>query len=311
MDTLSATTVNRALPYSSLIPALQQAFCQAITAPMRHHHDMDNPGHRETTLLLMPAWQAGDKVGVKLVTVAPDHSPAIQGIYLLMDLASGRPELMMDAPALTARRTAAASALAASFLAPTQARTLLMVGTGTLSKQLIQAHCAVRPIERVLIWGRDFNKAQCLAQSLPQIHCQPIRHLETGCREADVISVATLARTPLIDGHWLRPGQHLDLVGAYRPDMREANDEAVRRCQLFVDTRQGALKETGELVIPLQQGLISDSDIVADLFDLCRKTHPGRTDEHQLTLFKSVGHALEDLAAAKLVASYWRQHHDQ
>ncbi|WP_028108357.1 ornithine cyclodeaminase family protein [Ferrimonas futtsuensis] len=305
MGIIDADTIRRALPYPKLIDALFQAFCSELTAPMRHHHDMANPGHRETTLLLMPAWESGGKAGVKIVTVAPEHAPSIKGLYLLMDLATGTPELMMDAPALTARRTAAASALAASRLAPKDSSTLLMVGTGALSLELIQAHCAVRPINRVMIWGRNHHKASSVAEQARQLGLEAceVRHLEAGCREAQIISVATLSQHPLIKGDWLQHGQHLDLVGAYRPDMREADDEVIRRCQLFVDTRQGALKETGDLVIPLSRGLITPDDIQADLFELCRGQHPGRTQTTQTTLFKSVGHALEDLAAARLVAS--------
>ena len=305
MDIIDAETVRRALPYPKLIDALSQAFCGKLTAPMRHHHDMVNPGHRETTLLLMPAWESGGKAGVKIVTVAPEHAPSIKGIYLLMDLATGTPELMMDAPALTASRTAAASALAANHLAPKDSSTLLMVGTGALSLELIQAHCAVRPISKVLVWGRNLDKARAVAKQARQLglEAKAVSHLDDACQKAQIISVATLSQHPLIQGEWLQHGQHLDLVGAYRPDMREADDEVIRRCQLFVDTRQGALKETGDLVIPLNQGLITPDDIQADLFDLCRGQHPGRTESAQLTLFKSVGHALEDLAAAKLVAS--------
>lgn len=304
MDTINAETVRQALPFDTLISALQDAFRSDVTVPMRHHHDMANPGSRETTLLLMPAWQAGDKAGVKLVTVAPNNNPSIQGIYLLLDINTGTPELMMDAPALTAKRTAAASALAASYLAPKAAKTLLMVGTGALSSELIKAHRSVRDIERVLIWGRNAEKAQQLAATLTEqgINCQAAAELEPACREADIISVATLSQTPLIQGEWLRAGQHVDLVGAYRPDMREADDEVINRCELFIDTHQGALKETGDIVIPLKQGLITEADIQADLFDLCQGRHSGRQNEQQLTLFKSVGHALEDLAAAQLVA---------
>ncbi len=305
MDIIDGHTIRKALPYPKLIDALSHAFCSELTVPMRHHHDMVNPGQRETTLLLMPAWESGGKAGVKIVTVAPEHAPSIKGIYLLMDLATGTPELMMDAPVLTARRTAAASALAASHLAPTHASTLLMVGTGALSLELIQAHCAVRPISEVMVWGREHKKASSVAEQARQLGLEAcaVSHLEAACQKAQIISVATLSKEPLIKGRWLQSGQHLDLVGAYRPDMREADDDVIRRCQLFVDTRQGALKETGDLVIPLAQGLIVPESIEADLFDLCRGQHPGRTDAQQTTLFKSVGHALEDLAAAKLVAS--------
>ncbi|MBW3166590.1 ornithine cyclodeaminase family protein [Ferrimonas balearica] len=311
MEQLNAAQVHAALPFQRLVPALRRAFAEGATVPLRHHHDMAHPGHRETTLLLMPAWQDGDKAGVKVVTVAPHnvHRPSIQGIYLLLDLPTGTPELMMDAPALTARRTAAASALAASHLAPEQAETLLMIGTGTLAPLLIEAHASVRPIRRVKLWGRNPDKARALAETLGHLDLtiELVTDLASAAQQADIISVATLSQTPLLKGEWLRPGQHVDLVGAYRPDMREADDEAVRRCQLFVDSREGAMKETGDLAIPLAQGVIQPEDIQATLFDLSRKTHPGRTDPQALTLFKSVGHALEDLAAAREVERHWKE----
>jgi alanine dehydrogenase len=164
MKLLDVKKVKDALSFSTLISALKDVFCSEINVPIRHHHDMANPqASRETTLLLMPAWQAGEKAGVKMVTVAPDNAqlglPSIHSIYLLMDLQTGTPEIMMDAPTLTNNLTAAASALAASFLARRTASHLFIVGTGALSPQLIRAHHAVSPITHVTVWGRSTAKA--------------------------------------------------------------------------------------------------------------------------------------------------------
>jgi len=312
MKQLDASQVQQALNFPTLIDALKQAFCSDITVPMRHHHDMDNPNaSRETTLLLMPAWQSGDKAGVKMVTVAPDNAkiglPSIQGIYLLMDLHTGTPEIMMDAPTLTTNRTAGASALAASFLARKDASHLFVVGTGALSPQLIRAHHAVCPITKVTVWGRSKDKAQAVIDQVSELglDCAITDSIEAGVKQADIISVATLSQTPLIKGEWLSAGQHLDLVGAYRPDMREADDQVIRRCRIFVDSRPGATKETGDIRTPLETGVMTLEDINADLFQLCAGEHQGRSNDSEITLFKSVGHALEDLAAAKLVAKYY------
>ena len=314
MKHLSAKQVQDALTFPSLIRALKDAFCSDITVPLRHHHDMDNPNaSRETTLLLMPAWQAGDKAGVKMVTVAPDNAqrdlPSIQGIYLLMDLHTGTPEIMMDAPTLTTNRTAAASALAASFLARKDASHLFVVGTGALSSQLIRAHHAVSPITHVTVWGRSSDKAQAVLDQVSELDLTVdiTDSIEHGVKNADIISVATLSQTPLIKGEWLSNGQHVDLVGAYRPDMREADDNVVKRCDIFVDSRPGATKETGDIKIPLDNGVITLDDLNADLFELSQGQHQGRANNEQITLFKSVGHALEDLAAAKLVANFYDQ----
>ncbi|MGB0835744.1 MAG: ornithine cyclodeaminase family protein [Psychrobium sp.] len=314
MINLDANQVQDALSFPALIKALKEAFCSDITVPMRHHHDMANPkASRETTLLLMPAWQAGEKAGVKMVTVAPDNAqvdlPSIQGIYLLMDLHTGTPEIMMDAPTLTSNRTAAASALAASFLARKDASRLFMVGTGALSPQLIRAHHAVRPITHVTVWGRSKAKAQAVIDQVQDLNLtfEITDSIEQGVKNADIVSVATLSQTPLIKGGWLSEGQHVDLVGAYRPDMREADDDVVKRCDIFVDHRPGATKETGDIKIPLDNGVISIDDLKADLFELSSGKHYGRDSNQQITLFKSVGHALEDLAAAMLVAQKYQQ----
>ena len=190
----------------------------------------------------------------------------------------------------------------------------LMIGTGALAPQLIRVHAKVRPIEEVAIWGRRPDQAASLARelsaSLPQALARPIAVRAVADRrqavgEADIISCATLSSTPLVEGAWLRPGQHVDLVGAYTPKMRESDDEAVRRARVYVDTRAGALKEGGDIVQPLANGTIAETDVIADLYELARGQRAGRApgDATSITLFKSVGAALEDLAAAELAVT--------
>jgi ornithine cyclodeaminase len=211
---------------------------------------------------------------------------------------------MLDAEELTLRRTAAASALASRYLSRKDSRTLLMIGTGHLAPHLVRAHCAIRPIERVLIWGRTPAKvAACsaaLAEDLP-IDVRPVTSIEEGMRSADVISCATLSEQPLVRGARLRNGQHVDLVGSYLPTMRESDDAAILRASVFVDSRAGALTEAGDLVQPLRDRVIDASHVCADLTELVRGQCAGRRDEAEITLFKSVGLGLEDLAAASLV----------
>lgn len=309
MKNIDKQQMNELLDFPSLVETLQNAFKADFKVPKRAHHDMANPAiGRETTLLLMPAWEDGELCGVKIVTVAPENKdrPTIQGTYMLIDVKNGSPLLLMDASTLTAKRTAAASALASSYLSRQNTSSMLMVGTGTLAPNLIKAHAAVRPIEEVLIWGRSAEKAQALAEELSaekKLNVKAVTDLEKAAGKVDLISVATMSMTPLIKGSWLKNGQHLDLVGAYRPDMREADDEAIKRCDLFVDTYYGATHETGEIVIPLKEGTITEEDLNGDLFELCRGEVKGRQNDDQITLFKSTGHALEDLAAAKQVYS--------
>jgi alanine dehydrogenase len=305
---ISAADIDRALDDRELIRRLGDMFKAGCEVPLRHHHPIAGEGGEAGgTLLLMPAWQRGGPLGVKSVSVYPGNAarglPSVLGIYLLFDGSTGEPRAVLDGVQLTLRRTAAASALAASFLASPEAKTLLMVGAGALAPHLIRNHCKIRGIERVVVWNRNFERAQRLAASL-QASPVPVvatEDLETAARGADIISCATLSQTPLIQGEWLKDGAHLDLVGSYTASMRECDDCAVRRARLFVDTREGALKEAGDIVDPLGRGVIAAADIQADLHDLCQGRHGGRRTPGEITLFKSVGTALEDLAAAALV----------
>jgi alanine dehydrogenase len=306
-----------ALSYPSLIDALKEAFRGGITVPVRHHHAVPQPG-RAATLLLMPAWmdgaQSGERsgerfLGCKIVTVFPDNAaagkPSLYGSYLLMSGATGEPLALFDARQLTAWRTAATSALAASFLAREDAAHLLMVGAGVLAPHVIRAYAAVRPINRVTLWNRTRGHAVSLAFGLAVtgIEATVTDDLKAAVAEADIVSCATLAIEPVIRGKWLKPGTHVDLIGGFTPKMREADDDTIKRSRIYVDTRAGATKEAGDIVIPLKRGLIGRKDISGDLLELCRGTAKGRTSDKQITLFKSVGSAIADLAAAMLV---WR-----
>ena len=308
MRVVAAAEVHQSLDFPALIDALAAMFKAGCEVPLRHHHAIAVPGAPEATLLLMPAWQPGAALGIKIVSVFPGNAarslPAVMGQYLLLDATTGAPKALIDGTALTLRRTAAASALAARFLSRADAARLLMVGTGALAPHLIAAHCTVRPIKRVTVWGRNPEHAQATAAAigLPGVSVAAATSLEAAVGGADIVSCATLANAPLLLGKWLRPGQHLDLVGGFTPTMREADDEAVRRASVYVDTRAGAMKEAGDIVQPLASGALEAEAVKGDLFDLCRGTARGRSDARQITFFKSVGTALEDLAAAKLVA---------
>ncbi len=312
MRILGYSEVVAALDFPPLVEALRQMFRAGAEAPTRHHHTVPVPGSADATLLLMPAWQAGRNLGVKVATIFPGNAergePSLLGIYLLLDGETGRPLALLDAPALTARRTAAASALAASYLARPDCERLLMVGTGALAAHLIEAHCSVRPIVNVLVWGRNPEKAAKLAQRLTRrsLRVAATTDLANAVRGAHIVCCATLSERPLIEGHWLPLGVHLDLVGGFRPDMREADDDCVRRARVFVDTRAGALAEAGDIVQPLRSGVLGEDDIAGDLFELARGSRAGRRYHDQITLFKSVGTAIEDLAGAKLALKHVR-----
>ena len=312
MRFFDGAAVDAALAYPGLVDVLQAAFKQGAIAPLRHHHAIALAGRPEATLLLMPAWEAeasgsplaGRHLGVKTVTVFPDNAarakPAVFGTYLLLSAETGETLAVMDATRLTAWRTGAASALASRYLSRTDAARLLMVGAGALAPHLVAAHASVRPIREVALWNRSPERARVLADTLAArgLDVSIAGDLEAAVRRADIVSAATISAEPLIRGDWLAPGTHVDCVGAYKPSMRETDDAVVRRARIFVDTRPGAFAEAGDIVQPLASGVIGKEAVLGDLFDLTRGTVAGRQMSEEITFFKSVGAAIEDLAAA-------------
>jgi ornithine cyclodeaminase len=306
---VSAEEIDATLDFPSLIDALHQAFRADIETPLRHHHAIAREDG-EAALLLMPAWtkeKEGSFLGTKTVTVFPGNLAkglgSVAGTYLLMSGDTGEPLVTIDGHRLTLWRTAAASALAAKYLAREDASHLLLIGAGALAPYLARAHAAVRPIKKVSIWNRTPERAKALAHELSgeTFKTEVVRSVESAAREADIVTCITLSQTPVVSGEWLKAGAHLDLVGAFRPNAREADDAAAKRARIYVDTRRGALKEAGDLVIPMAAGIIKESDVQGDLFELCREQAKGRQSAAEITLFKSVGTAIEDLAAAIMV----------
>ena len=304
MHVVSAEEVHRLLDYPSLVEALRELFRRGIDRAETVLLTQNLPEGRHNDWLLLPAWQYGRNYGAKLVSVFPGNEAknidTVQGLYLLFDGTNGLPLACIDGAAITLRKTAANSALAATYLARKDATNLLMVGAGAMARPLIEAHSAVRPIKKVLIWNRTFARAEALAASLRasgQI-VQAVKDLASAVPEADVISAATMATEPLILGKWLRPGQHVDLVGGYLPHMREADDEAVTRARIFIDARFTAADHAGDICQPLAGGLITDDDIT-DSFELTRGQKPGRQSDEEITLFKSGGGGHEDLGTAQ------------
>lgn len=298
--------VAEALDWRTAIEALRKMFIQGCNAPVRHHHRVETPT-APGTLLLMPAWTSGGHIGVKIANVFPENSktgrPAVSASYLLFSATTGELLAIMEGSELTSRRTAAASALAASYLARPDARKLLIIGTGKVAGCLAQAHSSIREVEQIEIWGRTKAKAEALVAEL-RAHDLPAdvaSDLNFAVRRADIVSCATLSKVALFSGSLLSPGAHLDLVGGFTPHMREADDEAVRRSSVFVDTRNGAIAEAGDIVGPIRDGVLTLRDIRGDLYDLAAGLVPGRAREDEITLFKSVGAALEDLAASIVV----------
>ena len=298
---LDAAATRAALPFARLIPALRDLFAEGCEVPPRHVHQL--PG---VTSLLMPAWQPGGFYGVKVVNVAPGNAarglPALHASYVLHDAQTGEPLALIDGDQITMRRTAAASALAAASLAAPQAKTLLVVGAGRVARLLPEAYRVVRPsIEHVTVWARVPERAQALADEWRAngFDARPAADLQTAVGEADIVSCATLATEPVVMGRWLRAGSHLDLIGSFTPAMREADDDAFRDATIAVDTEE-SLQKSGELLEPMAHGVFAPADVRATLAALCRGEASGRRSAEERTVFKSVGTALEDLAAAML-----------
>ncbi len=309
MQFLTAGDLDRTFTFPALIGVLDAAFARRDEAPERHHHTVGDAPHGPVHLL-MPAWTGnapgpGGFLGVKVVNIFPDNGrhdlPAVLGTYLLHSGETGMPLVAMDGTRLTQWRTAAASGLAARFLARADASRLLMVGAGALAPFLVRAHAAVRPLRHVAVWNRNRAGAERLAADLAaddRWSVEVADDLADAAGQADIISCATLSTAPLIRGAWLRPGTHVDLVGAFTLNMREADDDALARARVFVDTPT-ALTEGGDVALSIRAGAIRAGDVAGTLYDLCGGA-PGRNGPAEITLFKAVGTAVEDLAAAVL-----------
>lgn len=306
MRVLSASAVESGLEIGPLVEALREMFRAGPTTPQRQNYTIPVPGGPDAALLVMPAWQAGRYAGVKILTVFPGNAdkgqPTHDGAYLLIAGHHGAPLAVIDGRMLTLRRTAAASALAARYLARPDAKRLLMVGAGALAPHLMLAHATVRPLEEIAVWSRDRSRAERLARSMTNryLRITAVADLAAAVTGADIVSCATPSVEPLIRGEWLKPGQHLDLVGGFTPEMREVDDAAVERARVYIDG-PAALQEAGDIVQPLKSGVIVEKNIAGDLAELAQGRCHGRSFYNQITLFKSVGHAAEDLAAAILL----------
>lgn len=302
---IDAARTRASLPFDRLIPALREAFTAGAHVPLRHHHFMPQPDGSTATILIMPAWQRAF-VGIKIVTIFPENGkralPGLFSSYLLCDGETGRHIALIDGNEITSRRTAGIAALGADFLARKEARKLLVCGSGRIASLLADAFRVVRPIEKVAVWNINEAGAARLVFELREkgIDAEVAHDLERAVGDADIVSCATLATTPIIRGAWLKPGTHLDLIGSFTPFMREADDEAFRRADVWLDTYD-ALKESGELLDPIRDGVIRPDDIRGSLAELCKGERKSRADAGEITVFKAVGTALSDIAAAGLV----------
>jgi ornithine cyclodeaminase/alanine dehydrogenase-like protein (mu-crystallin family) len=294
-------------PWARLIEAIAAAFREPCEMPARLHFPIPVDGAAGGSLLLMPAWVPGQMLGVKIVQVFPGNAvmgkAAVHGVYMLASAVDGHVHALVDAQELTARRTAATSALASRFLSHPASTRLLVLGTGRLALNMVAAHATVRSIRSVAIWGRNLEKAENLAARIRDemnLDATAVESLNAEVPRAHIISTVTMATEPLLRGCLLAPGTHVDLVGGFTPRMREADDDVLRSARIYVDNLDTAPREAGDLADPIERGVLRAADLQGDLFQLCQGRIAGRRSEPEITVFKSVGVALEDLAASTL-----------
>jgi ornithine cyclodeaminase len=308
MRVIDADQVRTRADLPGLIDCLERAFRDGATVPPRAVLDIPG-GSGDGQFLVMPAFAPDGSAAVKLVTYLPGNAgrglPTVQAAIVAFS-EGGTPVAVLDGTTVTRLRTAAASALASKFLSRADSSRLTLVGTGALAPWMAAAHAVVRPIERIDVWGRRAERVAATVEAVRElvksrVEVRAALSLDESVRAADIVTCATSSPTPLVEGRWLKPGSHVDLVGSFTPSTREADDEAVRRARIFVDTFEGALAEAGDLLDPIARGVIGRERVEAELADLVRGRVAGRQTVEEITLFKSVGTALEDLAAAWLL----------
>ena len=306
MQTIDQQEVARHTAYGPLIESLAQGLLEPIESPPRGHF---NPNHDASSVLVMSAWKPRGVMGVKIVAIWPENNakgkPAVSGTYVLLSCEDGTTLAVMDGTELTLRRTAAVAALGAKKLARPNSQRLAVLGTGALSAHLALAHHAVFALTETVIWGRHLDKAQAVVAELAQhgVAAVASTDLQATLAATDIAVAATTATTPFIRSDWVQPGTHLGLVGAFTADMSEAEPQLMPKARVFVDTREGVLQKGGEVLQALRAGLITESDICGELTDLLNPSTPaaGRLSDQDITVFKTVGFASQDLVAAEHV----------
>jgi ornithine cyclodeaminase/alanine dehydrogenase-like protein (mu-crystallin family) len=309
MRQISTEEIRQALTMAEAIRAVKEALValSAGRALVPPRTSLEIPGTR-TTALVMPAYLPGpNQIGLKLISLCEDNPakglPFAQAITIVMDAEQGTPLAVLEAGYLTAVRTGAASGVATDALARKDARVAAIFGAGVQGRTQLEAIAAVRPIRRALVFDIDAGAAAAFAEEMTErlrIEVVPASRPEA-LAEADVISTATTSATPVFADRDVKPGVHINAVGSYKPHVREVPGETIRRASLFVDERRSCLEEAGDLIIPLRQGLIREDHIRAEIGEVLAGLAPGRRSEEEITVFKSVGNAVEDLAVAGLV----------
>ena len=309
MKTITADQVHAALRFPDFIDALQESFAGEHTMPPRQVMLLDEASGSHDAFAMLPSWN-DEVIALKAFTYFPGNQPPHRSLYsqiMVFDRSCGEPLALVDGVSVTCWRTAGVSALASRFLSRPDSETLLLLGTGNLAPFLIRAHASVRPLKKVLVWGRSPDKAASLAETMkleiPALEFEVAPDLATACLQADIVVSATASTEILVRGEWIRPGTHTDFLGNHHATKRECDTAMVTRSRVFVDTRVNCFKEAGEILVPVAEGAFTTDQVAGELSDLCRGSVPARRNDEEITLFKSVGCALGDLCGA---VSVWR-----
>jgi len=310
MRYLGPQEVADGLPYGDLLESLRRIYQADGMTAKRELIDLKGLSDAEgTCMAFMPAWGPGHDLTTKIFTLFPNNRdkglPTIHATILVFDPFNGSLKAIVDGTEVTRRRTACMSALAADYLARQDSSRLLVCGAGALAPHAALALATIRPIDCIEVWARRQKAAESVVEFLrsqrSELEVRVAVDLAESCRQADIVSCQTSSPSPIVFGDWITAGTHMDFVGSHEPDKRECDDEVARNSKIYVDVMETAMREAGDILIPLKKGVITREQIVGDLSDLTRGIVSGRTSDEEITLFKSTGSSLADMAAAELV----------
>ncbi|MCA9178099.1 MAG: ornithine cyclodeaminase family protein [Planctomycetales bacterium] len=304
MKVITADQVHASLQFPALIDQLQEAYAGTYTMPPRKVFLLDEEAGSYDAFALLPSWNQ-QLIGVKAFTYFPAPAAGYKSLYsqiLLFDRGHGEPLALVDGTSVTFWRTAGISGLASRLLSREDSETMLLLGTGNLATYILRAHASVRPLKRMMVWGRNRDKAAAVvaavSSELPDIELSVVDELRDACGQADIVVSATGSHEPLVLGEWIRPGTHTDFIGNHHASKRECDTELVINSKVYADSRDNCFREAGEILVPIEEGVFRREDVVAELSEMCAGKATLRESDDEITLFKSIGMALSDLVGA-------------
>lgn len=305
MKVISAEEVHSALSYPELVDSLQEAYGGKYSMPPRQVFLLDENTNNDAFAVL-PSWN-DQFIGVKAFTYFPEAEAPYKSLYskiLLFNREHGEPLALVDGTTVTFWRTAGISGLATRLLSREDSETMLLLGTGNLAPYIIRANLSVRPLKRVMVWGRNLAKAEAVVETMQKefsnVEFSAIEDRQTACSEADIVVAATGSHEPIVLGEWIKPGTHTDFIGNHHADKRECDTDLITKARVYADSRVNAFKEAGEILVPIKEGVFAKEGIIAELSEMCRGDAVLRENEEEVTLFKSIGMAMSDLVGAGL-----------